>query len=267
MGRKKREHAHGTWKIAYADFMTAMMAFFLVMWLLSGLNDAEIEGVSEYFRTPLSVALAGGDKNTASDSAIPGGGDSPHHTDGAIQRTTPQARNLGRDNTKLSQVASQIRSDIESDDTMHRLEEQIEVSVVPDGLRIEIFDDEQQPMFTLGSPVLREPVAKLIDRLVPRLAEIANPMLITGHTDDISYTSGQTGYSNWELSTDRANSARRRLVASGLKPERIIRIMGAADTDPARGGEKSAPRNRRITILALNEAAAQRLMGFGQAGR
>ena len=260
MGRK-REGSHGTWKIAYADFMTAMMAFFLVMWLLSGLNDAEIAGVSEYFRTPLQVAMTGGDQNTASDSAIPGGGDDPRHTDGAIQRMTPQARNRGRDNVKLSQIASELKSDIQDNSELRPLENQIEVRVVPDGLRIEIFDDKNRPMFELGSSVLQEQVAVLIDHVVPRLNEIDNPLLITGHTDDLRYAAGQTGYSNWELSTDRANASRRELVAAGMPNDKLARVVGLAASDLLHPDDPRAPQNRRITITVLTHEAEERLLG------
>ncbi|MES1936270.1 flagellar motor protein MotB [Salinisphaera hydrothermalis] len=257
--RHQRHSSHGTWKIAYADFMTAMMAFFLVMWLLAGLSKPQLENVSQYFRTPLKVALVGGDKASASNSAIPGGGDNPVHSDGEVQRTTPQAKNYHPDNRRLERLKAQLQAQIEQDPKLNRMSSQLKIQMVPDGLRIQIFDSKRRPMFKLGSARLEPDIAVLLERIAPTLSKVKNKITITGHTDDLPYAAGPQAYSNWELSADRANAARRALVSGGMTPGKLLRVIGAADTEHVEGDKPNSPLNRRISILLLNDRAQQRI--------
>lgn len=263
----KRHDSHGAWKIAYADFMTAMMAFFLVMWLLSGLSDSQMENVSEYFRTPLKVALVGGDKASASNSAIPGGGDDPVHSAGEVALTTPQAKSYHADFRRLNRLRAKLQAQIEQDPKLNKMSSQLKIEMVDDGLRIQIFDSKRRPMFKLGSARLEPDIAVLLHRIAPTLAAVDNKITLTGHTDDLAYASGPKAYSNWELSSDRANAARRALVVGGMKMNRLLRVIGASDTEHVQGGAPGSPLNRRISILLLNDQAQRRIESAGDVGR
>jgi chemotaxis protein MotB len=257
---RRRYASHGTWKIAYADFMTALMAFFLVMWFLSNLSKPELNDISQYFRTPLKVALVSGDKNSASNSAIPGGGDDPMHSTGEVALTTPRAANYPiRDDQRLKHLRQRLEAQIQQDPKLNRMSSQIKIKVTPDGLLIQIFDSKRRPMFNLGSAKLKPDIATLLKRIAPTLATVDNKITLTGHTDDLPYASGINAYSNWELSTDRANAARRELVAGGLKSGKLLRVIGAADTQHIDGDNPASPLNRRIGILLLNERAQRRI--------
>ena len=262
--RHQRHGSHGTWKIAYADFMTAMMAFFLVMWLLSGLSDSQLKNVGEYFRTPLKVALVGGDKPSASNSAIPGGGDNPVHSDGEVALTTPRATNYHADNRRLERLRAQLQAEIEQDPKLNRMSSQLKIEMVPDGLRIQIFDSKRRPMFKIGSARLEPDIQQLLERIAPTLSTVDNKITLTGHTDDLPYAAGPSSYSNWELSADRANAARRALVAGGMAPNKLLRVIGAADTEHVQGDKPNSPLNRRISILLLNDRAQKRIEDAGR---
>ncbi|WP_423821850.1 flagellar motor protein MotB [Salinisphaera sp. SPP-AMP-43] len=260
----RRHGSHGTWKIAYADFMTAMMAFFLVMWLLSGLSQSQLENVSEYFRTPLKVALVGGDKQSASNSAIPGGGDDPVHSNGEVALTTPRAANYNPDTRRLEQLRAKLQAQIEQDPKLNRMSSQLRIAMVRDGLRIQIFDSKRRPMFELGSAQLEPDIALLLHRIGPTLNKVDNKITLTGHTDDLAYASGPQAYSNWELSADRANAARRALIVGGMQTGKLLRVIGASDTEHVMGDKPASPLNRRISILLLNDQAQNRIESMGQ---
>ncbi|WP_348766630.1 flagellar motor protein MotB [uncultured Salinisphaera sp.] len=259
--KKAASHgSHGAWKIAYADFMTAMMAFFLVMWLLSGLSASEREEVGEYFRTPLKVAMMGGDKASASNSAIPGGGDDPMHSEGEVSLTSPNATNYRPSHRPLRDLQDSLESMIHSDPALDDLSSQLSLKVVEDGLLIQISDDNRRPMFGLGSAEPAPYIRSLLSKIAPKLNEFPNPITLTGHTDDLRFASGDRQYSNWELSTDRANAARRALIQGGMQADKLIRVIGAAATASRPGIDSpAAPGNRRISILVLNEHAQHRL--------
>ncbi|MES1948630.1 flagellar motor protein MotB [Salinisphaera sp. C84B14] len=258
--KKAASHgSHGAWKIAYADFMTAMMAFFLVMWLLSGLSASEREEVGDYFRTPLKVAMMGGDKASASNSAIPGGGDDPMHSEGEVSLTSPNATNYRPSHRPLRDLQDSLESMIHSDPALDDLSSQLSLKVVEDGLLIQISDDNRRPMFELGSAEPAPYIRSLLSKIAPKLNEFPNPITLTGHTDDLRFASGDRQYSNWELSTDRANAARRALIQGGMQADKLIRVIGAAATASRPGIDSpAAPGNRRISILVLNEHAQHR---------
>lgn len=265
--RKKpaRQATHGAWKIAYADFMTAMMAFFLVMWLLSGLSAAELSQMSEYFRTPLKVAMMGGDRNSASNSAIPGGGDDPVHSDGEVSLTTPRAKNYQPGQRRLQHLKQRLEAMIHADPELDDISSQLSLQVVRDGLQIQILDSDKRPMFDLGSSHLAPYITALLRKVGPRINEMPNRITLTGHTDDLRFATGDERYSNWELSTDRANTARRALVEGGMSSDKLLRVIGAAATSSRAGiDSSSAPANRRITILVLNAEARARIENDAQ---
>ena len=251
--------SHGSWKIAYADFMTAMMAFFLVMWLLAGTSKAEFEQISEYFRTPLKVALAGGDRNSASNSAIPGGGDDVMHSEGERSRITiEQNSSMATDMSALSRLKARLEALMQEDPALRDLRSQMRLDLTPEGLRIQLVDSQRRPMFELGSARVAPYMHDILTAIAPLLNELPNKLTLSGHTDDLPFAAGLKGYSNWELSTDRANASRRELVAGGLEPEKLLRVIGMADTMNMPGEEDNAL-NRRISILVLN-SRAQKMM-------
>lgn len=252
--RKKVVHAHhgGAWKIALADFMTALMALFLVLWILSVSSDEELQGVAEYFSTPLTTAITGGDRS-GSTSAIPGGGPDPTHSDGEraridlmqVTRPSQQERRFFMD------VQERIERAIELDPELRELRSQLRFDLTREGLRIQVLDTEQRPMFELGSDQVAPYMRNLLRTIAPLLNELPNDLSIGGHTDNVSYAGGYRGYSNWELSNDRANASRRELVAGGLDPDQLLRVSGYADRVLLPDTDPDDPINRRIEMVIL----------------
>ncbi|MCG7598613.1 flagellar motor protein MotB [Halomonas sp. McH1-25] len=254
----KGGHHGGAWKIAYADFMTALMALFLVLWLLSTASPAELKSISEYFRTPLPVAMAGGDKNTASTSAIPGGGPDPAHVDGEQMRVDRRQETRPSDEQRrLINLEKRIESVIESKPNLRELRSQLRMAMTPEGLRIQIVDSERRPMFELGSDRVAPYMHDILHAIAPVLNELPNRISLSGHTDSLPYVNGEKGYSNWELSADRANASRRELVAGGLDAEKLLRVAGMGARVPLAEVDGSDAANRRISILVLDKRAAQ----------
>ena len=247
--------AHGSWKIAYADFMTAMMAFFLVMWLLAGTSKAQLEGITEYFRHPTTMSFASGDKNSASTSAIPGGGDDPRHAEGEVRRAAGEkVFSATASTSRLRTARDQLQALVRQNPTLAALGAQLKVDMTAEGLRIQILDDSQQSMFRLGSADVVPRLAHVLDALEPFLNKAPYGITISGHTDNTPFVMGLGGYSNWELSSDRANAARRELVKAGLNADQLIRVTGHASTMNL-SEKANDPMNRRISIVLLSESA------------
>src|SRR5690606_11323054 len=221
----------GSWKIALADFMTALMALFLVMWILSAANPTDREAVAEYFRTPLVAAITGGDKTTASVSVIPGGGPDPAFAQGEKARIDTRAQTRPTDEQRrfFRDLQRRIEEAIEADPLLRELRKQMRFDLTPEGLRIQLLDTEQRPMFDLGSDQVAPYMRDLLRTIAPLLNDLPNELSISGHTDSHAYASGYYGYSNWELSSDRANASRRELVAGGFASEKLLRVAGLAD--------------------------------------
>lgn len=252
--RKKVVHGHhgGAWKIALADFMTALMAFFLVLWILSIASPEERQGVAEYFSTPLVSAITGGDRS-GSTSAIPGGGPDPTHSDGeraridALQRTRPSMQ----EQRFFRNVQERIEQAIERDPELRQLRSQMRFDLTREGLRIQLLDTDQRPMFELGSNQVAPYMRSLLRTIAPLLNELPNELSISGHTDSVPYAGGYRGYSNWELSNDRANASRRELIAGGFDPDQLLRVSGFADRVLLPETEPNDPINRRIELVVL----------------
>ncbi|WP_252105805.1 MULTISPECIES: flagellar motor protein MotB [unclassified Halomonas] len=252
--RKKVVHAHhgGAWKIALADFMTALMALFLVLWILSVASDEQRQGVAEYFSAPLATAITGGDRS-GSTNVIPGGGPDPTHTDGeraridTLQRTRPSSQ----ERRFFEELQARIERAIEQDPELRQLRSQMRFDLTREGLRIQLLDTDQRPMFELGSDQVASYMRSLLRTMAPLLNELPNELSISGHTDSVPYAGGYRGYSNWELSNDRANASRRELVAGGLDPDQLLRVSGFADRVLLPETESVDPRNRRIELVVL----------------
>lgn len=256
----RQEHHGGGWKIALADLMTALMALFLVLWIVSAATPQELQGLAEYFRTPLAVALSEGDRNSSSTSVIPGGGPDPAHADGERARVDLRTQRLPADvRRSLMELRHRIESVIRADPELRKLRQQMRFEMTPEGLRIQLLDTESRPMFRLGSDAVAPYMRRLLRTLAPLINELPNRISISGHTDSLRYASGDSGYSNWELSADRANASRRELVAGGLDSDKLLRVTGLGDRVPMPGSEPGEPVNRRIAILVLGQRAFARI--------
>lgn len=261
--RKKVVHGHhgGSWKIALADFMTALMALFLVMWILSVSTDEQRASVAEYFSTPLVAAVRGGDSISESPSIIPGGGPDPMHTEGERARIDSRQQTRPSDEQRrfFRDLQRRIEAAIEADPELRELRDQMRFSMTPEGLLIQLLDTDRRPMFQVGSDQLEPHMRRLLMTMAPLINELPNALSISGHTDSLPYAGGYVGYSNWELSTDRANASRRALVVGGLDSEKLLRVAGMADRLPLPDTESKDPMNRRIALLVLSEDAEHRI--------
>ena len=312
-------HHGGAWKVAYADFVTAMMAFFLLLWLLNATTTEQKLGISNYFdplgavksqgggegvlggispstagaqksaSAPVTVTLpisgkptAGGaddpDEDTGSrqsevgkdadktgdaktgDNGKPGEGTKEAGKeggkDGAASKPTDQQiaeATAKKEQAQFEKTAAVLRQAIQSAPELKDLADSLMIDQTPEGLRIQILDQERLAMFAKGSSRLEEPARRLLGLVAAAVKNLPNKLTLTGHTDSLPYA-GLMGYSNWELSADRANAARKALVDAGLAPDRIASVVGKADKDHLVPDDPTSPRNRRISIVLLREA-------------
>lgn len=252
------EHHGGSWKIAYADFMTAMMAFFLVMWILTLVPKQDLKEIADYFRMPLIDAISGGQQADQSRSVIPGGQPSliPHPHSGASSSDAIRDR---QDAERLEDLKSALEELIRVDPVLKEFRPQLLLDMTQDGLRIQIIDRQSRPMFATGSAFVQSYMRAILRSLSHPLNEMPNRIQITGHTDSMQYASGERLYSNWELSADRANAARQELVAGGLAEAKVKQVLGLADTVSLVKDNPAAAVNRRISLLVLNSRAERRI--------
>ncbi|MHB1123412.1 MAG: flagellar motor protein MotB [Ramlibacter sp.] len=258
---RKRHGGHGGghagtggWKIAYADFMTAMMAFFLVMWLLSSATPKQLKGVAEHFRMPLKVALQGGQKSSTSASVIPGGGPVPASTDGEVAGADAR-----EDSREVQDLKDRLEQLLRDDPVFQQFRSQLLVDITTEGLRLQIVDSEKRPMFDLASAAVAPHMRAILRELAPMLNDWPNKITVAGHTDSIVYAMGEKAYSNWELSADRANASRRELAAGGLAESKVLRVMGLADSMHLDKADPNNPVNRRISVIVLNARTQERI--------
>ncbi|MFZ5482649.1 MAG: flagellar motor protein MotB [Pseudomonadota bacterium] len=257
--------AHGgAWKIAYADFVTAMMAFFLLMWLLGSTTKAQMEGIAEYFQTPLKVALSGGEGSGDASSVIKGGGEDLTRKAGQVMRgekeTTKDTLSLEKAKTekqRLEEMKLKIEKLIEKSEKLKSFKKQLKLDITAEGLRIQIIDDQNRPMFDSGGAAMKTYTRDILREIGQTLNELPNRISLSGHTDAVQYSTGERGYSNWELSADRANASRRELVAGGLEDGKIMRVVGLGSAVPYNKEDPNDPVNRRISIIVMNKKAEE----------
>jgi len=272
--RRRRHHHAGSWKIAYADFVTAMMAFFLLMWLIGSTTQGDLEGIAEFFRTPLKVALRGGSGSGDSSSVIQGGGTDLSRSVGQREMTdepmryrsinlqAAQAELARRELETLEALKARMERAIDDDPRLARFRNQIRIEITSEGLEVQIVDEQNRPMFDTGRAVLKDYTIEILHAIGGLLNGVDNAISIAGHTDAAPYAQGERGYSNWELSTDRANASRRELVAGGMDESRVLRVVGLASSLPLDPADPLNPVNRRISLVVLNEATERAIRGL-----
>ena len=274
---RKGGHGHhgGAWKIAYADFVTAMMAFFLLMWLLGSTTEGDRKGIADYFNAPLKVSLLGGGTGSGDAShVIRGGGTDLSRSEGQVKRGDVQAprktvqlkalkaEQKRAEAERLEALKNRVESVLAANVKLAALKSQIRLDMTPDGLRIQIVDEQNRAMFDSGSSIVKPYMRDLLREIASVLAEVPNRLTLEGHTDSQPYGGGERGYSNWELSSDRANASRRELIAGGLPEDRMLRVQGLASSVPFDGAEPQGAVNRRISIIVMNREAERRLLNI-----
>jgi chemotaxis protein MotB len=297
-------HHGGAWKVAYADFVTAMMAFFLLLWLLNVTTDVQKRGIADYFQATLASesrsgaggvlggvsigkpgaevvpstiptlaetaptlpprtseqgesadpanGTASGDKGQNPDK---GDGTKPKKGKGPAPPDLKQAEKLLRDREEkqFDKAEHALRQAIQDVPELKNLADNLIIDRTPEGLRIQIVDQDKMSMFPLGSSDMVEPARRLMALIARVVEKLPEKIAITGHTDANPYTRGGS-YGNWELSVDRANASRRELLADGVAADRIARVVGVAARDPLVPKDPLSPRNRRISIVLLRQA-------------
>ncbi|HXT71019.1 MAG TPA: flagellar motor protein MotB [Vicinamibacterales bacterium] len=246
--RRRHRHAHhgGAWKVAYADFVTAMMAFFMVMWLV-GQNAAVKKAIADYFRDP------GAFEHAMSDGVLPG---SVEGLTGGPAAGAPVLGGPGTadDRKSLTEAADRIRRQLVTLSGVSALKDQIEFVMTPEGLRIELVDRSGSSFFDSGSAVLRGESIAILTVIATELDTLRNDIVIEGHTDSRQYVA-MAAYNNWDLSSDRANAARRVILANGLQHGQLKAVRGFADTQLRFPDEPLDPRNRRVSIIISTKDA------------
>ena len=268
-------HHGGAWKIAYADFVTAMMAFFLLLWLLNSVTQEQLEGISNYF-APASIApttsgaggVAGGQTISAPGSEVSarakaspsldlpppktglGGEDQSPSAEQQSEEEATAEQVKRAEETQFEEAQQQLQQAIQENPNAPELEKSLVVDNTPEGLRIQIVDQEGLAMFSSGG---FDPLPRAIELLTlvkDVVIKMPQKIAISGHTDAVKFGAG-AAYTNWELSVDRANSARRVLISRGLPESRVNRVVGKAATEPLDLDNPKSPRNRRLSIVLL----------------
>ncbi len=270
-------HHGGSWKVAYADFVTAMMAFFLVLWLITALDKEQRAALFDYFKNPsleqghsTRAAPAQMGPGGASTSVIDlhGGLDSPRTVMTKQVTLVDTAKVPGQDprqameqaaaaaeadHRKLESLMEELRAAIENSQALAPFKDQLLLDITPEGLRIQIVDKQNRPMFDVGSARLKDYTVTILHQLAGYLSTVPNHVEITGHTDVRPYP-GNGSYSNWELSADRANAARRALEDGGLSADKVARVVGLSSTVLFDKEDPQSPTNRRISIIVMTKA-------------
>ncbi|MDD5247901.1 MAG: flagellar motor protein MotB [Rhodocyclaceae bacterium] len=270
--------AHGgAWKIAYADFVTAMMAFFLLMWLLGSTTKGDLKGIADYFSTPLKVSMLGGSGSGDATSVINGGGEDLTRSYGQVkkgenlsERTTMNLQRMKeeferKEKERLEELKVGIEKMIDNSPALRQFKSQMLLDITSEGLRIQIVDEKNRPMFDLASSELKPYTREILHEIGNALNQVDNKISLSGHTDATPYAGGNKGFGNWELSTNRANASRRELLAGGMDEGKIMRVVGLASTVLYDKQDPYNPINRRISIVVMNKRTEEAIMRDGAA--
>jgi chemotaxis protein MotB len=265
-------HHGGAWKLAYADFVTAMMAFFLLMWLLGSTSNGDLKGIAEYFQNPLKVSMAGGSGAGDANSILQGGGQDLTRSAGQVKRgdieagkRTRTAEDLRkeferRERMSLTELKGNIEKLVENNSTLRLFKSQLLLDVTPEGLRIQIVDEKNRPMFDTSSSELKPYSKEILREIGKALNAVPNKVSISGHTDAAQFSGGERGFSNWELSANRANASRREMIAGGMDENKVLRVVGLSSTVLFDKDDPLSPSNRRISIVVLNKRTEEAML-------
>lgn len=274
---KKADHQHhgGSWKVAYADFVTAMMAFFLLLWLLNVTSEEQKDGIADYFdpqpQVSHSISGAGGllaGKSFSEEEArvsemdpVVAAQDPTMDPNSATDLETASDRQLEqemqkREEAKFEEMKKKIEQTIQSSSELKDLSKNVLIDITDEGLRIQIVDQEGEPMFPSGSAQMYEKTRLLMQAVADVIKTVPNAISMRGHTDGNPYRGGAS-YTNWELSADRANASRRVLAERGVSEKRLANVVGKADTDHFMKENPTDARNRRISIILLRQSTKE----------
>jgi chemotaxis protein MotB len=265
--------AHGgAWKIAYADFVTAMMAFFLLMWLLGSTAKGDLQGIADYFQNPLLIASKGGSGSGDASSVIQGGGKDLTRQAGQVKKGDTEAEKKQytlketnaefrrKERESLENLKSQIEKMISESPQLAQFKKQMLLDITSEGLRIQIVDEQNRPMFDSASADLKPYTRDILREIGAALNGVSNRISLAGHTDASPFAGGDRGFSNWELSSSRANSSRRELVAGGMDDNKVLRVVGLSSTVLFDKNDPLNSVNRRISIVVLNQKTEQAIL-------
>jgi chemotaxis protein MotB len=260
--RRRVPAAHGgVWKIAYGDFITALMAFFLLMWMLTVTKSGDLMGVSAAFQNPIRTdattqGTASGNASSLARAASEGRerrrGDGPGTSAGAGATASSDP---------IETVRQRLEQPLASNPSLERFAGRIFMDTIAEGLRIQIVDENNRPMFETGSAQMSAQMRTLLRTIGAALAEMDTLLRVEGHTDAMPFSGRPEGYGNWELSTERANAARREIVAGGYDPSRVVSVSGFADSVRLNASNPEDPLNRRISLLVMKRPEPGELAG------
>ncbi|WP_234084712.1 flagellar motor protein MotB [Azonexus sp. R2A61] len=265
--------AHGgAWKIAYADFVTAMMAFFLLMWLLGSTAKGDLQGIADYFQNPLKLSMQGGSGSGDATSILKGGGQDLTRQAGQVkkgdieaQRTTSFSKEAQlefqrKERERLENLKADIEKMITQSPQLAQFKKQLLLDITSEGLRIQIVDEQNRPMFDSSSADLKPYTKDLLHQIGKMLNDVPNRISLAGHTDAAAFSGGSQGFSNWELSANRANASRRELVVGGMDDFKVLRVVGLGSTLLFDKNDPLNPVNRRISIVVLNQKTERAIL-------
>lgn len=265
--------AHGgAWKIAYADFVTAMMAFFLLMWLLGSTAKGDLEGIAEFFQNPLKLSMQGGRGTGDATSILQGGGKDLTRQTGQVKRgeietkketsfsKEAQLEYQRQERQRLEALKSEIEKMIAESPQLSQFKKQMLLDLTSEGLRIQIVDEKNRPMFDSSSAELKPYTKEILRQIGNVLNGVSNRISLAGHTDAVQFSGGEKGFSNWELSANRANASRRELVLGGMDDNKVLRVVGLAQTVLFDKNDPLNAVNRRISIVVLNRQTEQTIL-------
>ncbi|MDI9244864.1 flagellar motor protein MotB [Marinobacter sp. CHS3-4] len=252
-------HHGGSWKVAFADFATAMMAFFLVLWLTATASPEQKLAVEGYFKDPVGFT-EGGSPNPVdlegSASVVNESSEDVADTNIQIEDQVVEEMAQTLEQQQMAQLFQELKERIDKSETLKEFKDQLLIDITSEGLRIQIVDRSQRPMFDSGRAELKYYSQDILFELAKKLSTVDKKLSITGHTDSTPFN-GRPGYTNWELSADRANTARRALVAGGVDSDQIGRVVGLSDSVLFDKDDPQAPVNRRISIIVMNKKASE----------
>lgn len=253
-------HHGGAWKVAYADFVTAMMAFFLLMWLLGATTEKQRKGIADYFTPTLvtmkkgsagSYGLLGGSSLTDPDTYQFRAGQTGTKTMTIPRDATGGAKDGGTKAKRTASLQKRLQEKLAASANLRKLSRQVHVSQTPEGIRIDLMDDAKFSMFRLGTTLLTPEAFELVRAIGAAVAPDASGLTVRGHTDSLQWRPGDPA-NNWSLSAGRAETTRQALMKSGVGEKRFRRIEGVADQEPLITDNPTDPRNRRMSILLMN---------------